>query len=282
MKNRSSYSQVLVAAVAAMVVTSTPWRAWADDSNETYTLTQTTKSMDGTAEQTEYLFKKTYVYMTYLKNDAVSARVKDGVMTLVGTVADEAHHRLAEDTAANLPQVIRVDNQLKTSAAVAAENADQRLGRKVRLVMQFHRTINAGKTIVEVKNGVVTLHGEAASKTRKKLAAEYAQNIEGVKKVKNLLTVAAMPEPAGQTVEPKLDDASVTAQVKLALLTHRSTSSIKTPVATRDGVVTLTGMAKNATEKSRVSKLVADIHGVAGGVHNEMTVEKGRANWFWQ
>jgi|GEM_PF-2451084 len=77
---------------------------------------------------------------------------------------------------------------------------------------------------------------------------------------------------AERTAGAKMDDASVTAQVKTALLTHRSTSSVSTKVTTRDGTVTLTGIANNAAEKSLVTKLVSDIQGVTN-VKNEMTVE---------
>ena len=48
----------------------------------------------------------------------------------------------------------------------------------------------------------------------------------------------------------KIDDASITAQVKSSLLSHRSTSAIKTKVQTTDGVVTVSGIAKNEAEKS--------------------------------
>ena len=77
----------------------------------------------------------------------------------------------------------------------------------------------------------------------------------------------------GKTVAEKVDDASVTAQVKTALATHHSTSAMKTKVETRNGEVTLTGIAKNAAEKSLVTKLVTDIQGVTS-VKNEMTVEE--------
>ena len=87
------------------------------------------------------------------------------------------------------------------------------------------------------------------------------------------MTVAATPVPAERTAGEKVDDASITAQVKTALFTHRSTSAIKTKVETRNGEVTLTGIAKNATEKSLVTKLVTDIQGVTG-VKNEITVEE--------
>jgi len=55
------------------------------------------------------------------------------------------------------------------------------------------------------------------------------------------------------------------------LLSHRSTSALRTKVETTDGVVTLQGTAKNAAEKSLVTKLVSDINGVEKVINN-MTV----------
>ncbi len=143
--------------------------------------------------------------------------------------------------------------------------------RKVKLALVFHRNVNAGNTTVEAKDGLVTLKGEASSTAQKELTTEYAKDIEGVKEVKNEMTVAATPQPAQLTPGQKMDDASVTAQVKMALQTHLSTSALKTKVETREGEVTLTGIAKNAAEKSLVSKLVSDIQGVSS-VKNQMTV----------
>jgi hypothetical protein len=75
--------------------------------------------------------------------------------------------------------------------------------------------------------------------------------------------------------EPKIskknDDAFITAQVKLALLTHRSTSAVKTGVSTNNGMVTLSGHASNDAEKELVGKLASDIKGVVSVV-NKMTV----------
>ncbi|MBU4460172.1 MAG: BON domain-containing protein, partial [Verrucomicrobia bacterium] len=132
--------------------------------------------------------------------------------------------------------------------------------------------VDAVGTIVEVKDGVVTLKGQVANLAQKELTTEYAKNIENVKEVKNEMTLAATPTKVERTEGEKIDDASVTAQVKTALFTHHSTSSIKTKVETRNGRVTLTGVAKNAAEKSLVTKLVSDIPGVTD-VNNEMTVE---------
>ena len=255
MRQKALYPFAFAAAAAALFVTSAPVRASETD------------------DRIESSFKKTYVYTTYLKDDAVKAQAKDGVVTLTGTVAYESHKALAQDTAASLPEVTRVDNQLVTTAEAAAANADTWIGRKVNLALLFHRNVNASKTIIEVKDGIVTLKGGASSVAQKELTGEYAKDIEGVKEVKNEMTVAATPEKVERTAGEKMDDASVTAQVKMALLTHRSTSSMRTKVMTLNGEVTLTGIAKNEAEKSLVAKLVTDIQGVTG-VKNQMTVDE--------
>ena len=255
MKRKAMYRLAFAVAAAVVFVASAPL------------------SVAETDDSIEPSFRNTYVYKTYLKDDAINSEAKDGVVTLTGTVAEESHKALAQETVASLPGVTRVENQLATKAEVAAENADTWIGRKVKLALLFHRNVNASKTTVEVKDGIVILKGEATSMAQKELTTEYAKDIEGVKDVKNEMTVAKTPEMPERTVGEKMDDVSVTAQVKTVLLTHRSTSSLKTRVETRDGEVTLTGIARNEAEKSLVTKLVTDIRGVTS-VKNEMTVEE--------
>ncbi len=84
------------------------------------------------------------------------------------------------------------------------------------------------------------------------------------------MTVAKTPKKT-QTVGQEIDDASITAEVKMTLLYHRSTSALKTSVTTKNGVVTLSGKAKNAAEKDLATKLVNDVNGVKG-VKNRMTI----------
>ena len=229
----------------------------------------------GTADRIESLFRQTYVYTTYLKDDAVIVEARDGVVTLAGTVAEEAHKGLAQETAANLPGVIRVDNRLESQAEAAAENADTWIRRKVEFALLVHRNVSARNTTVEVKDGIVTLRGEAANAAQKVRADEYARDIDGVKAVRNEMTLSAMPLAAERNAGERMDDASVTAQVKTALWTHRSTSSMKPRVETRDGEVVLTGMVRTAAEKSLVSQLISDIRGVIR-VNNQMMIANAK------
>ncbi len=226
-----------------------------------------------TDDRIEATFTQTHVYKTYLKDDTVTVRSKDGTVTLTGLVADEAHRSLASETAAGLPGVTRVDNQLQTRDQAAGSNTDEWIRRKVSLTLLLHRNVSSGKTTVAVRDGFVTLTGEAISAGQRDLTTEYTKDIDGVKDVRNNMTVAAVAEPTLRTVTESIDDASIAGQVRFALTTHRSSSALKIIVDVRNGVVGLTGIANNEAEKTLVTKLVTDIQGV-NSVHNQMTIAK--------
>jgi osmotically-inducible protein OsmY len=230
-----------------------------------------------TDDRIESSAKKSYVFKHYLTGDSIKTESKNGAVTLTGTVAEDSHIGLARDTVEGLPGVKSVDNQLTVKGETPAEHSDTWLGLKVKSALLFHRNVRATKTDVNVADGIVSLSGEASSLAQKELTTEYAKDVEGVKEVKNNMTIAKAPATPDETVGEKIDDASITAQVKAALLSHHSTSALKTKVQTTDGVVTLNGVAKNAAEKSLVTKLVTDINGVDSVVNN-MTIELAAAS----
>jgi len=225
-----------------------------------------------TDDRIESSAKNSYVFKTYLKDDAIKTESRNGVVTLTGTVAEASHKSLAQDTVEGLPGVKSVDNQLTVKGESPAEHSDTWIAMKVKSALLFHRNVRATKTDVNVKDGIVTLSGEASSIAQKELTTEYAKDVENVKEVKNEMTIAKAPAQPTETIGEEIDDASITAQVKSSLMSHRSTSALKTKVETNDGVVTLSGIAKNDAEKSLVSKLVTDINGVSSVVNN-MTIE---------
>ena len=68
--------------------------------------------------------KDSYVFKTFLKDGDVQIQSKDGVVTLSGTVAEESHKQLAQETAANLPGVKSVNNELELKGERPAEMSD--------------------------------------------------------------------------------------------------------------------------------------------------------------
>ncbi|OGP66632.1 MAG: transport-associated protein [Deltaproteobacteria bacterium RBG_19FT_COMBO_43_11] len=213
--------------------------------------------------------KKSYVFKNYLQGDDIKVQSKDGAVTLTGTVSEEYQKSLAQETVANLPDVKSVDNRLKVKGAPPAKNSDAWITTKVKAILLFHRNVSA-VTEVNTTNGIVTLRGHASSEAEKDLTTEYAKDVEGVKDVKNDMIVGKASKKK-QSVGGQIDDASITAQVKMTLLYHRSTSALNTSVATKRGVVTLSGKAKNAAEKDLAAKYANDVKGVKS-VNNQMTI----------
>jgi osmotically-inducible protein OsmY len=213
--------------------------------------------------------KASYNYRTVLENH-VTVKSNDGAVTLTGTVQDKDDKAMAEDTVANLPGVVSVDNQIEVRSDIP-EHSDAWIALKVRSILLVKSNVSATSTNVDVKNGIVTLTGTAKNQAQKELTAAYAGDVENVKTVRNQLVVQT-PGSADTTVGEVMDDASITSQVKYSLLSHRSTSALTTKVTTDNGIVSVTGVAGSDAEKSLVTKLAQDTRGVKSVV-NDMTIK---------
>ena len=209
-----------------------------------------------------------YVFKTYLKNDGIHARSKHGAVTLTGWVSEASHRVLAQDTMEAVAGVKTVDNQLTVRSETPSAYSDQWLAIKVNSALMFHRNVDADATRVAAVDGAVSLRGKASSLAQKELTGEYAKDVDGVRSVHNEMTVAKDQSKSFETSGQKIDDASITAQIKWSLLSHHSTSAIKTQVHTTDGVVTVSGPARNDAERSLVTKLITDIKGVTRVINN--------------
>jgi len=243
---------VMMVAVITLLMTSVPMHAFTMD------------------DRIESSAKKSYVFKTYLKDDDIKIQSIDGAVILTGNVSEESHKSLAQETVADLPGVKSVDNRLEIKGTSPTANSDAWIMTKVKTTLLFHRSVSAGTTEVDVKDGIVTLRGDAANQAQKELTTEYVKDVEGVKDVNNLMIVSQISTKT--TLGEDIDDASITAQVKMTLLSHRSTSALNTKVETKSGVVTLSGKARNAAELDLVTKLANDINGVKD-VKNRMTIE---------
>ena len=211
--------------------------------------------------------KSSYNYRTVLE-DNVKVKAHDGVVTLTGTVQDQDDKALAADTVENLPGVTSVNNEIVVKSSYP-EKSDSWIAFKIRSRLLVKSHVSAASTKVSVNDGNVVLTGTADNVAQKELTAAYAKDIDGVKIVQNEIIMKEMAP--GTTVGEKIDDASITSQVKYALLSHKSTSALKTKITTTDGVVRVTGDANSEAEKSLVTKLAQDVRGTKS-VTNDMTV----------
>jgi hyperosmotically inducible protein len=237
-----------------------------------------------TDENLEASARGSYVFRQLLAEEALSIEVNNGVVTLRGSVETALQRDLAEEAAVAHAGVRSVDNQITVRPA-APNEADALLARTLKTVLGWHRSGRPTVSKLEVKDGVVTLRGEALDEPLRALAAEYASGIEGVKGVKNEMTLkpsGPADEPsepqkpaearpgAAQVAAAEVDDPSVAAQVRMALRAHGPTRGLKLGLEVREGVLTLTGDTATEEERETAARLVADIHGVRRLV-NKMT-----------
>jgi osmotically-inducible protein OsmY len=223
---------------------------------------------NSTDRKIEEAAKASYNYRTVLE-DRVNVEAHDGVVTLTGTVPDRDERDLAADTVENIPGVARVNNEIKVEPTYP-EHSDAWIAFKIRSRLLVKSNVSAASTKVAVNDGDVVLTGTADNLAQKDLTEAYAKDIDGVKAVQNEIIVK--DHSPGETIGETIDDASITAEVKLALLGHRATSALKTKVTTTDGVVQITGEAETDAEKSLVTKLAMGVRGTKS-VTNDMVVK---------
>lgn len=202
--------------------------------------------------------------------------------TLNGTVDESIDKELAEQVALGVSGIKKVVNNVKVdpdwapkprasgerSFGQAAEDATITATVKSKLFWSEHTD---GLDInVDTASGVVTLRGKVPTAEGKDLAARYASNTSGVRRVDNQLTVAGDAKRSGSSSEQPVTDTWVTAKVKSSLTLSRPLMDDDIDVKTTNGVVSLSGHVETAQEKSLAIEIADNIRGAkkveAGGL----------------
>ncbi len=117
-----------------------------------------------------------------------TVEVKNGVVTLTGTVDNLKAKRAAEQDAKNTVGVWRVKNLLKVRPAKPL--ADDKVAQNVKSALLRDPIVDSYKIDAKAKNGVVTLTGTVDSFFEKSEAEDVAARANGVTDVRNSLTVS--------------------------------------------------------------------------------------------
>jgi osmotically-inducible protein OsmY len=76
------------------------------------------------------------------------------------------------------------------------------------------------------------------------------------------LALPPMTAACGKSVGETIDDATITARVKTALLNDPQVSGLRIDVDTAKGVVTMSGIVRSAAEEQRAIQLARQVDGV--------------------
>lgn len=147
---------------------------------------------------------------------------------------------------------------------------DAVLTTKVKTALIEDPALKARQISVETHQGVVQLNGFVDSANDIKAAEATAKTVAGVTSVDNNLQLSAGDRSAGKVV----DDTTITAKIKSALLSDPRTKAYQVEVKTNNGVVSLGGFVSSDKEKQVAGEVAQSVAGVLK-VENGIMVSRG-------
>jgi osmotically-inducible protein OsmY len=211
--------------------------------------------------------QNTFNFRTVL-GGAVTVRVANGLATLSGNVPDSDAKSLAVATAECSPGVVRINNDIVAKWSPPLYS-DAWVETKVRDLLLVRANVSAATTKITAREGEVTLDGTVGSEEQRRLTERYAREIDRVRSVRNRLVVVASGVPP-DTLE--IDDVSISAQVRYALLLGGLNNRLQMKIESRQGAVDITGVAGDQDQLERVTTLARTVRGVRS-VSNRMQVK---------
>jgi osmotically-inducible protein OsmY len=120
----------------------------------------------------------------------IGVGVKDGVVTLMGTVESYSAKRAAEHAAARVHGVKAISSQLEVKPAGLAERSDADVAWAAANVLAWNTLVPSGRVQVQVSHGHVTLEGSVDWQFQRTAAEDAVANLAGVTGLTNLITVS--------------------------------------------------------------------------------------------
>ena len=207
----------------------------------------------------------------YLFGLPISVDVKDGVVTLNGSVGNAFQKKIARDTAFWVGNVKKVENNLEVKwqeeegvREQPPTPSDNQLKEILRLEFNEDPRLAPLKIAIEALSGHVTLRGSIPSYYQKRIAEQDAQDVIGVSGVTNLLAVNAAER----------DDDAIHDDIEFEIKTDYALNIYEIDVQVKDGYVTLSGVVNGSYDKARARIITSRVLGVKDVINN-VVVNKG-------
>jgi len=164
----------------------------------------------------------------------IGVTVKDGVVTLEGTVDSYAEKWAAEKAVKRLPNVKGLAVELDVKLPGSSERTDADIAKAAENALQWDILVPRNRITVMVDGGFLTLEGEVDREFQRSAAKRAVHHLTGVKGVSNQITI-----------KPKVALADVKGKIEAALKRNAMLDAQEINVKTEGSKVTLTGSVRS-------------------------------------
>jgi osmotically-inducible protein OsmY len=189
----------------------------------------------------------------------IGVSVHNGIVTLLGTIPNYAERWAAEDAAQKVKGVVAVVNSTEVKLAGQTERDDESIAAAAVNALQWNVWLPDTIKII-VRNGWITLTGEAATGHQRITAEKEIRDLIGVKGVTNEIVL-----------KPKAQVKDIHSHIKRALHRHAEKETNRISIAVKDGEVELTGSVHSWSEKNDAETAAWATPGVQN-VKNKITI----------
>jgi len=175
-----------------------------------------------------------------VKATDIGVTVKDGVVTLEGTVDSYAEKWAAERAVKRLPGVRALALELEVKLPGSSERTDADLAQTAENALEWNIALPGERITVTAEKGLLTLEGEVDWQIQKSGAEGAVRYLKGVKGVINKLTV-----------KPKVAPTDVKEKIEAALKRNAILDAQQIKVQADGGKVTLSGSVHSWAERDQ-------------------------------
>lgn len=181
----------------------------------------------------------------------IGASVKDGVVTLTGTVENFLIRLAAQNAAFRVKGVHAVANDIEVRLHMASERTDSDLALAALDALKHDAAIPTEKLDVAVSHGYVTLKGEVEWPFQREAAERVVHRLPGIKGVTNWVTIASHATPG-----------DIKQKIEKALVRNAETDSHKITVEVHGHTATLKGTVRSYAEKAAAERTALSAPGI--------------------